>query len=285
MTTRKNFFALTILRKIAARLGLESQLDGALEDVGETLRTPNLWAWMAWSEIRRRYRRTVLGPFWTTGSLAIFVGALGILYATLWNQDVNKYLPYLTAGFTVWIFISQIITESCNAYVSAEGHLKQIRTPYSVFIFALIIRNLIVFAHHLIVYIIIVIFFPVPIGLITLLAIPGLAFIAFNAVWLGWVFGAFGSRFRDIPQLVASLLQVMFFITPIIWPATLTGSSRVIFVEMNPFYHFVSIVRDPMLGIPPDPLSWLVVLGITIVGWTGGLLFFARVRQRLIYWL
>jgi ABC-type polysaccharide/polyol phosphate export permease len=92
-------------------------------------------------------------------------------------------------------------------------------------------------------------------------------------------------RFRDIPQIVASLLQVAFFLTPILWQPTMLSGRRVVVVDYNPFYHFVELIRGPLLGHDPSRLSWLVVAAITVVGWAMTLMLYSRYRSRIPYWV
>jgi ABC-type polysaccharide/polyol phosphate export permease len=92
-------------------------------------------------------------------------------------------------------------------------------------------------------------------------------------------------RFRDIQQLVAALIQVSIFITPIFWPADyLSGPFRMVFVTFNPLYHFIEIVRAPLIGIVPPASSYIAVLIMTAVGWLATYALFRVFRQRIAYW-
>src|SRR5258708_19683242 len=57
-----------------------------------------MWGRLGWQEVKRRYRRTVIGPFWTTLSLAIFILSLGVVYSQLWHQPLETYLPFVSLG-------------------------------------------------------------------------------------------------------------------------------------------------------------------------------------------
>jgi lipopolysaccharide transport system permease protein len=118
-----------------------------------------------------------------------------------------------------------------------------------------------------------------------LLAIPGLVVVSLNGAWIAMVLGLLCARFRDIQQVVASFLQVSMFVTPILWsPAQLSGRSRVL-VDYNMLYHYVEIVRDPLLGKPPSSWSWFMVGLSTVLGWALALYMFSRFRRRIAYWL
>lgn len=258
----------------------------AFSDFAEALEKHQLWRHMAIIEVKARYRRTILGPFWATMSLAIFVGALGMLYAQLWNADVNKYLPYLAAGFTMWLLVSSLMMEGCNVFASAEGIVKQIRLPFSLFILAMLVRNVLISAHHLIVFIIVMVIFSIQINFATLLFIPGLILVLLNMTWFALVFGPLCTRFRDVPQLVASILQITMFVTPIMWPVEYgRGLAQSIFVDANPFYHLIEVVRAPLLGQVPSMYVYIYLIVLSAIGLCIGTVFFGRSRGRLVFWM
>lgn len=246
----------------------------------------NLWGRMGWLEIKRRYRRTVIGPFWSVISLAVVVLVIGGLGTGLLNQSARDYYPFLAAGMVVWVLISVITNESCLLFVSGANLFRQMRLNYSILAFALVYRNFIVFLHHLLVYVgFLLVFSPQKVSFVSLLAIPGLMLVLANGVWIALLLGMICLRFRDIQQVVNTFIQIGLFITPIFWPPdTLRGTERILYVDLNPLYHLISIVRMPLLGIVPSGNIVISALIITVVGHVGTFLFFKRFRQRVVYW-
>ena len=91
-----------------------------------------------------------------------------------------------------------------------------------------------------------------------------------NGLWVSLLFGVVCLRFRDVPPLVASVLQIAMLITPLFWPAsdTLTGIKRgLCSVELNPLYHVVDVVRGPLVGRVPEAISYAVMVAMAIGGW------------------
>src|ERR1700724_1163805 len=86
----------------------------AWQDLLQGLLRWELWGRLGFLEVKRRYRRTIIGPFWSAISLGLFIGAMGTVGVGLWKQDIGTYLPYLATGMLIWIMISTMITESCN---------------------------------------------------------------------------------------------------------------------------------------------------------------------------
>jgi ABC-2 type transport system permease protein/lipopolysaccharide transport system permease protein len=239
---------------------------------------------MGLHDIRQRYRRSFIGPFWITLSMGIMVGALGLLYGTIFKQDMHDSLPFLAAGFISWGLISTLITDGTRVFISAEGLIRQLPAPLSLHVYRLLWGNLITFAHHIWIYVLVAIWFGLNPGWTALVAVPALFLLLLNAFWMALLLGLLSARFRDIPLVVASVVQVMFFITPVIWkPEMLPG--RALILDLNPFHHLVEIIRAPLLGQLPALENWLAVFIITVVGWALALWFFSAFRWRLAYWV
>lgn len=257
----------------------------AITDIAEGIGSSDKWSRFGWQEVRRRYRRTSLGPFWTTLSLGIFVTALGFVWSEVWHQDLHEYLPYLSSGMVAWTLVQTIISESCVSFTQYEGIIKNFDFAYTVLAATVVWRNLIVFLHNLAVFIIIAAIFKVHVGWATLLTIPGLLFVAINGIWVALLLGMVCARFRDIQPLVGSILQIALFVTPIMWSADQMGRGRWVFIYPNMLYHIVDLVRSPLLGRVPALTSYAAVVLFTVLGWALTLWIFARFRRRVPYWL
>lgn len=260
------------------------QQSKALADLKDGLRRWPIWHAMAWQDILIRYRGSALGPFWLTISMAIMILALGVLYSHLFKVDIVSYMPFLCLGLMSWSLISTIANEACTCFVSSEAIIKQIKMPYSVHIYRMIWRNLIIAGHNIVVYVVVMMYFNIEPTLKMLWLLPGLALVVVNAVWFALTLGLICARFRDVPQIIANLVQIAFFITPVIWNPDLLGPNRDL-AFLNPFYAFVDLLRSPLLNSAPNMLSWLVALGMTIVGWIVALSLFSRFRARISYWV
>jgi len=256
------------------------------EDLCRGLGRWDLWGRLGWLEVRRRYRRTVIGPFWSTISLSIFVAALGFVGAGLWNQDTHEYIPFLAAGMVVWLLISALINESGTLFVANSTIFRQSRFDYSILVYATVWRNFVVFLHNLLVYVVsVVALAPDLISPVILLAIPGMALLLVNLGWLALLIGLFCLRFRDLQQLISSLLQIAMFVTPIFWPPeSLRGRVGLVFVHFNPLYHLIDIARAPLIDRVPALESYGISALLAVVGWTGTYVFFRRFRRRIAYW-
>jgi lipopolysaccharide transport system permease protein len=126
--------------------------------------------------------------------------------------------------------------------------------------------------------------FAIPPRAVMLVVIPGVALLTLNLAWLGLVLAIFSSRFRDVPIMIGTLLQVGIFATPIMWPASVLGPNHFI-ADLNPVYHLIELVRAPLLNELPAALSWQVGAGLAIGGWLLAALCFRMASGRIVYWL
>jgi ABC-2 type transport system permease protein len=248
-----------------------------------------LWLHLGWQDIKQRYRRSVLGPFWITIATATTAVAMGALYSQLFHLELAEHLPYVTLGLIVWNLINAAILEGADVFVANEGLIKQLPTPLSVHVYRLVWRQMILFGHNIVIYVVIAMIYPKPWSWADLAVIPALLVIMLNCVWVSLCFGILSTRYRDIAPLLASLVQLLFFMTPIIWNAdTLSrqGADRWgKIIELNPLLHYLDIVRAPLLGAPQELRHWYVVLALTVIGWAVALLAMRQYRARVSYWV
>lgn len=258
----------------------------ALQDLVGGFARRELWGRIGWLEVKRRYRRTVIGPFWNSLTLIIYTIAVGLVGAGLWHMEIRTYLPYLTSGMMAWMLISTMITESCTLFVTGHTLFCNIRFEYSVLAYSLVWRNFVVFLHNLGIFLVIVfILEPQLISVVNLLAIPGVILLLVNGAWIALLIGMLCLRYRDVQPLVTSVLQIAMMITPIFWlPDSLGGMSRLFFVQLNPIFRMLDVIRSPLMGQIPTLASYAAVVAMMIVGWGLTFLIFIHFRSRLSYW-
>jgi len=263
-------------------------INAVVKDAGSdfvgTAKAFRIWNLLALQDIRQRYRRSVLGPFWITLSTLVSIVALAVVYTKIFKTPIDQYLPYLTVGFIAWSFISALVMESCSVFIGAEGIIKQINIPFGVHVMRMIWRNLITLAHHSVVVILVLIYS----GIVPtwgLLYLPySLIVVTLAGVFTGYLLGAICTRFRDIGPIVTSLMQVVFYITPVIWYSGLLKENQWLLV-INPFFHFIEILRAPILGNAVEHHSYKICLAITLALGVISMMFMYRFKKRIAYWL
>ncbi len=254
-------------------------------DIVAGLRDWRMWLLLGMNDIRQRYRRSRLGQFWITLAMATTIVSLGILYAFLFKTSVKEYLPYLGASFVAWGLISSIVLDSCSVFIGAEGYVRQVPMPKSVFVHRMLVRNVVIFLHNILILPPLFLIFSTPVTWALPLALIGIALILLNGFWASLLLGTICARFRDMPQIIASLMQVVFYLTPIMWQMNQLPPHLAKLSEFNPFKAFLDLVREPMLGNMPPVSSWEMVAVVTVVGSIAASFCFARFRARIVYWL
>ncbi|HVC59340.1 MAG TPA: ABC transporter permease [Acetobacteraceae bacterium] len=272
------------LLDLQADMSLAARNRLAVRDVGDGAA---LWplAWtLGWLDIKLRYRGSTLGPFWITLSTGIMVAALGVLYSTLFRTNIHDYLPFLSLSIVLWNFLGAIVSESCTTFTEAEAVIRSVRMPFFVFAIRMVMRNLLALAHNIVVIVIVFAVFLIWPGWHALLALPALILWVLDALALALLLGSFCARFRDIQPIVNSVMQIAFFMTPVIWRPQQLGR-HVNLLPFNPFFDLLEIVRAPLLGTLPSTMIWLGAALYSLVLCGAAWAFFARARGRVAFWL
>ena len=216
----------------------------AFDDLSGGWRQRELWAHLGWQDIRQRYRRSVLGPIWITISMAVTAIALGVLYAGLFGNDLSVQLPYILVGFIVWGFVSGCVNEGAEVFTSNVGLIRHLPAPLSVHVYRLVWRQSLFFAHNAIVYFVMLLVFPQDLSWASLTVFPALLLLVLNGAWVAMLLGIVTTRFRDLKPITQSLVQLLFFLTPIVWiyqdlldNPNVAGRARL--MEFNPMLHFI----------------------------------------------
>jgi len=247
-----------------------------------------LWrlAWaLGWLDIRLRYRGSMLGPFWLTISTGVMVGALGFLYSALFKINLHDYLPFLALSQVLWGFLAALVSEACTTFTDAEGVIRSVRMPFFVFSMRALIRNGIALGHNIVVIVVVFAIFSMWPGWEALMAIPGLMVWTLDGLALTLLLGAFCARFRDIQPIVNSVMQIGFFMTPVIWKPEQLGPSGIEKLALNPFFDLLEIVRGPILGSNIAVTTWVGALGYSAVLCAISWAFFVRARGRITFWI
>ncbi len=256
-----------------------------LEDFVESVRRYRFWLYLGWNDVLKQYRRSFLGPVWITLSTGIFVVAFSLIGAQLFDQDLATYATYFCTGFIIFGFVTSIINDGCQCFIAAESHLKQSYTPKMIFPLQVVVRNFIVFGHNAVVIFLVLLWA----GKIQSINVVGVIFsltmIFITGVFLAALLGALSARFRDIPMMVSTLLQILFFLTPIMWrPEQLTERAQWL-VRLNPLAAFLQVLRDSLSGVAIESSAAARMTVVALLVFLVWILVFRKLRTRLAYWL
>lgn len=263
---------------------VESHARAARQDLIQGLLLWDMWKRLCFNEIRRRYRRTLLGPMWVSVSLGVFAIAVAVVWSALFNLPFRDFLPYLLSGLVAWTMLGSCLGEACVAFVGAEGIMKARQIPCTMLIHVLVARNLIILGHNLVAYVIVAAISGVSVTASTLLFIPGVVLLALNMSWMSLMIAILCLRYRDVQQLVTIMLQIAMLVTPVLWPVSLLAGRKAIIADVNLLYHLLDVVRSPLLGKTPALLSYAVCVAAAVLGWMAAYRLLVKKRHRLVYW-
>ncbi len=260
----------------------------AHEDIQQSLSEWRIWCALAWLDIRQRYRRSKLGPFWLVISTAVTVCGIGFLFSGFFNQSGWVYIPYLALGVIFWGFISNMLVEGAQTLVQAQAKLLNSPGAYTSYFLRHLARQIIVLGHNAIIVVIVVLVYANTHDDFSAANlfwfIPGFIMAAITLLLWSVPLGFLCLRFRDFQQILQNIMQLAFFMSPIMWKKSLLTEHSWVY-ELNPFSHLLALLRYPLLGAAPEITSWLWVLALLLLGALVSLATLAHGRMRAIYWL
>jgi ABC-2 type transport system permease protein/lipopolysaccharide transport system permease protein len=248
----------------------------------KNLRTCLQWAWL---DIVCHYRRSRIGPLWETINILVMVLGLSVVSSAVIGGDVTDLIGYIGLGIIIWTAISALIMEGATTFVRNASLITTSTVSIDCYVGRTVLRTLIVFCHHIVLYFLGLVLLLVPLNWTSPLALAGIALLFINGYWIGVVLAFLCARFRDLEQIIRNLLQLGFFVTPVFWKAELVVNSKRAIIDYNVLFYFIEIIRAPLLGQVPPLKYYAVVLGCTIIGYLIAVLVYQRMRRRLAFFV
>jgi ABC-type polysaccharide/polyol phosphate export permease len=189
------------------------------------------------------------------------------VFHEIFHRPIREYLPYLLCGLGCWSYLTGVATQGCQTYIQAEPYIRQHPLPLAVYPLR---TTLGVMIHFLI-----------ALGLVIALSLglrgpahaPDLLSLVLALPFLlafGWALsiltGFVNVAFRDTQHILDVVFQILFYLTPIIYPSDFLAGTRVGWLmAYNPFAPFLDLIREPLIeGRPATPASWVAAAGITL---------------------
>lgn len=238
-------------------------------------------------DLKQAYRRSSFGPFWLTIGMAVQIATMGIVFGLIFRTELSDYLPFLAISIIFWGLISSTVNEGCLTFVSSEAMIKQLDLPHFQYVVRTLWRNVVSTAHNLIIIpLLFAVFWSVP-GWEVISIVPGLVILILNLSWVVWLLGMLTARFRDTPPIIASITTIAFYVTPVMWYPALIEDNQVahLLLGLNPLYHWLQIVRLPLLGEWPTLENWALASLSAVLGWTVTAISYKRYRNMIAYWV
>jgi lipopolysaccharide transport system permease protein len=242
--------------------------------------------YLGWQDVRMMYRRSILGQFWITISMAVTFAAIGTVFGFIFDSPIVDYLPFLGCGLVFFNFLSLLLTDGAVSFIVAESFIRQLDLEPIVYFLRSVWKTFVVLLHNALALLVLLLIFPQGVSFATLLVIPGLVVAASGAAGLGLALAMLSTRYRDVPQIVGAVVQVCFYLTPIVWlPQALPAPVRDAILTWNPFAHLIAVMREPLLNSYPAPETWLAAVGLAVAFVALGAGSYALRRRELAFWL
>ena len=267
-----------------AASGVPARLSEAWQDVRWAARNRGLWLEIALQDVKGRYRGSLLGPWWITISMAALIGGMSVLYSRLMNLSLAEYVPWMCCGIVLWGYLATTLQEGCDALVSASPILRQTPIPTLIFFLRTICRNLIVLAHNLVIVAVMSAAFGLWREMRSLEFLAAILLISVILIGMVAIVSIVSARFRDVPQIVTAILQVLLFMTPIFWRADQLPRDTS-FLLANPAFHLIEVMRSPLIGTPTPVASWIFVSLFGLAVWVAASVLYAAARRRIVHFL
>ena len=232
----------------------------------------NMIIYLSWTEIRSRYVRSVIGPFWIVLTTAISVVGLSYIWSILFNLDRETFIPSLTVGIVIWQFIAACISEAPSCFTIYGSIIRNYSHPIWIYPAALVIKNFIIFLHNLVIVVFVLLIYPQDIGWKTLIIFPTMLLIIVVLIQIVIILSFIGTRYKDFGSAVIALMSIAFFLSPAVFKPDQLGAKEYL-MWFNPFSYLITLIRDPLTGHASESFVYFVTL------------FFVFFASGFVYWL
>lgn len=245
---------------------------------------PRLVLYMAWSDIRARYKRSILGPLWITLSTAIGVVGLGFIWSELFKMNRAEFIPLLTIGLILWQFLSACIVESTSVFARQANIIRNLDLPISLHPAQLVLRHIINLGHNVPLFFLVAFILGRTFNLNTLMVVPGLLLVIANLFWMSLLLGTLGARFRDLEYLISMIMPLLMFLSPVMYRSNALPDFGK-YMWLNPLADMIEIVRYPLLDEVTPGSVYVINIGLLLIGGTLTLILFNAKRNHIAYWV
>lgn len=262
-------------------------MESFLTQLRSSTRSPEFWAYSSWLDIVTKYRRTRLGLVWIFVPVAVFVAAIGSVYARIMGHEAPFYIPYLAVGYVVWRFIVQCTSESASILRAHKPFIMDGRTRLTDFVLRSIAKAFFYFACTSLIIVAALMWSPEmhwPRVFTLLLTFP---IVVVNMIWWSTCMALIGARHADTGEMVATGLRFGMLLTPILWVGERFAPGTAFWwaVHVNPAYHLINFVRAPVLGQPIATTTLVYLTVMTVAGWCLAAVLYRRYARFVPLWI
>ncbi len=237
-------------------------------------------------DLKVRYKRSVLGFFWTMLNPLLMMIIFTIVFSTIMKFDIKNFSIFLICGLLPWNFFAQSVAMSNMSIVSSAGLIKKVYVPKVIFPLSNVFSNLVNFSLAMVPLFLLFPVMDVKIGATALFLPVAMLIILVFTAGVALVFSTLNVFFRDMSHIIDVVFQAWFYVTPIIYPMSYIPEKYVIFFKLNPMYYIVSCFRMPLYdGVIPDMNTLMMAAGTSILTFLFGWWFFSKCENNFIFYI
>jgi ABC-type polysaccharide/polyol phosphate export permease len=229
---------------------------------------------LAARDIRARYQQSILGMYWTVvnplATAAVFTVVFSIIARVPVGQTPSAV--FILSGLVPWSFFANALTNATNSLVGMAGLLTRIAFPREILPLAAILARLVDLAVSLAVLLVIMLWYRLPLSWTILLVPIPLAIELTFLLGLGFLLSAANLFYRDVGQLLAVVLSLWIFLTPVVYPLAQVPDAYRAWIALNPMTPVVSgfrslVVEGQLPDAGPLVVSAVIALATFLVGY------------------
>lgn len=255
-------------------------------ELSDSARVLNVAFVLGLRDVKNTYNRSKLGFFRLFLQTSLSIIIIVPIFATIQERNLREFLGYVASGLMIWSFISDSTIDASSAYLRNARTIRQVAIPRITFALQGIIRNAVMLAISLSLFPLIWIISGTTPNWNTLLLPFGLLLTILCIANLAIIVATIGARSRDFTSIVAAVMRVLFFLSPIIWVTErIRGDIAHFILGLNPFYHLLQIVRLPLLGEAPTNINWLLAIVAVVISGAIAYRVFKKFDHKIAYWV
>jgi lipopolysaccharide transport system permease protein len=227
---------------------------------------------LIWRDLKTRYRGSVLGFLWTFLNPLLLMVIYSLVFSVYMRVDIRAYPIFVFAGLLPWIWFSSSMLAGASSVVDSGSLIKRVPFPPQILPAVSVTAALVNFLLALPLLLVFMVAWGLPIGWSLLLLPLPIAIQYVFTLGLTIVLSMLTVRYRDLQQLLANLLTLWFFLTPVLYPTAMVPARFHAFLLLNPMAILVSAFQDALYGaqvpsfmrLAPVALVALVVFAVAL---------------------
>ncbi|SHO47116.1 ABC transporter permease [Anaerocolumna xylanovorans] len=233
--------------------------------------TRYFWSHLAKCDLKSRFRRSKLGLLWAVLQPFFLTIIMAFVFSTVFNQPLGEYMLYILSGMVVWDIVMASTVAGGSCLLCSEQYIRQFNHPITIYSLRYTVLNTITFMIEIIALIIWVLVYA-PINLVfALMTLPLTVILLFFLAWaLTTLAGYLNTKYRDYPQIMALLMQAIWYLSPVFFKEEMFMSRPFLkkMFQLNPLTHILDLIRKPFIyGEMPSITNYLFTIGtIAVLG-------------------